>query len=76
VAENISFGCPGATRDDIEAAARDAQAHEFITHFHDGYDTAVGERGVTQSGGQRQRVALARAFLTEPRILVLDDSTS
>ncbi len=76
VAENISFGCPGATRDEIEAAARDAQAHEFITHFHDGYDTAVGERGVTLSGGQRQRVALARAFLTEPRILVLDDSTS
>ncbi|NLF14888.1 MAG: ABC transporter ATP-binding protein [Anaerolineaceae bacterium] len=76
VAENISFGCPGATHDDIEAAARDAQAHEFITHFHDGYDTPVGERGVTLSGGQRQRIALARAFLTEPRILVLDDSTS
>jgi ATP-binding cassette, subfamily B, bacterial len=76
LAENIAFGCPGATRTGIERAARDAQAHEFIMRFQDGYDTQVGERGVTLSGGQRQRVALARAFLTEPRILVLDDSTS
>ncbi len=76
VAENIAFGRPGATQAEIEQAARDAQAHEFILSFKDGYQTVIGERGVMLSGGQRQRLALARAFLSDPRILILDDSTS
>ena len=76
LAENIAFGCTDADQSAIEHAAHEAQAHQFITSFSDGYGTEVGERGVTLSGGQRQRVAIARAFLTNPRILILDDSTS
>jgi len=76
IAENIAFGKPDAIQEEIEAAAKNAQAHEFIMGFKDGYQTVIGERGVTLSGGQRQRLALSRAFLTDPRILILDDSTS
>lgn len=73
---NIAYGRPDATMDEIVSAAKAAQAHEFIESFTNGYDTIVGERGVTLSGGQRQRVAIARALLMNPRILILDDSTS
>ncbi len=76
VAGNIAYANPGATPAQIEAAARRAQAHDFITGLPDGYETVVGERGLTLSGGQRQRVAIARALLAEPRILILDDATS
>ena len=76
VAENIAYGRPDAMRKDIEASARAAQAHEFILELEDGYDTVVGERGVTLSGGQKQRIAIARAFLMNPRILILDDATA
>ena len=76
VSENIAFGREGATQAEIEQAARDAHAHEFIHDFPDGYDTVVGERGVKLSGGQRQRVAIARALLANPRVLILDEATS
>jgi ABC-type multidrug transport system fused ATPase/permease subunit len=76
VRDNIAFGLPELTDDEVERVARLAQAHEFVERLPQGYDTVIGERGITLSGGQRQRIAIARAFAVDPRILILDDATA
>ena len=76
IAENVRYGRSTATHDEVVAACRAANAHDFVSQFPEGYDTNVGERGVQLSGGQKQRVAIARAILKDPRILVLDEATS